>query len=172
MDKSVEPRQNLAKALYSRGMAATRAKDQATAAQCFHECLEIREKLAGEDLKNYRKKVDLLEVLARAGKHERAARLAGELRLDHQKNSDFQICAARSYAQASLAVADQSPLRRHYQEMALAALKTALEQGYKDTITLETHPDFDPVRDSPGIKQLLEKASAPRSPGVSVNGTR
>jgi hypothetical protein len=56
--------------------------------------------------------------------------------------------------------------------MALAALQTALEQGYRDTITLETHPDLDPVRESPGFKKLLEKASVSPSPGVSVNATR
>jgi len=56
--------------------------------------------------------------------------------------------------------------------MALAALQTALEQGYKDLITLETHPDLDPVRESPAFKKLLEKVSAVPSPGSAPNANR
>jgi serine/threonine protein kinase len=133
---------------------------------------DLKNVLADEDVKSYRKKVNLLEVLARAGKHDRAAQLAEQLRLDHQKDADFLISAARCYAQCSSAVTNQSPLRRHYEEMALAALQTALAQGYRDTITLETHPDLDPVRQSLGFKKLLEKVSKPPSPGVSVNAKR
>jgi tetratricopeptide (TPR) repeat protein len=164
IDKAVGLQQNLASALYSRGVVAGRAGDPAAAARCFRECLEIREGLAGQDVSSYRKRVDLLEVLARAGAHERAAQLAEKLRLDHQKNAEFLICAARSYAQCSSAVPGKSTLQRQYREMALAALQTALEQGYKDLITLETHPDLDPVRESPAFQQLLEKVSAPPSP--------
>ena len=38
IDKAVASRQNLAKALYSRGVVAARLGDPATAAKCFHEC--------------------------------------------------------------------------------------------------------------------------------------
>jgi serine/threonine-protein kinase len=157
MDKAVEPRQNLAKSLYSRGVVAARAGDQTTAGECFRECLEIRQELADQDVRSYRKKVELLEVLARAGKHEKAARLAEQLRLTHPKDADFLICAARCYAQCSLAVPDKPALRQNYLEMALADLEAALKQGYKDTITLETHPDLDPVRENPAFKTLVEK---------------
>jgi serine/threonine-protein kinase len=159
IDKAVGSRQNLAKALYSRGLIAARAGDPATAAKCFNECLEIREELADKDKTSYLKKVDLLEVLARAGAHERAAGLAANLRADHQKDADFLVCAARSYAQCSLGV-PQPALKRNYQELALKALESALEQGYKDLITLETHPDLDPVRETPEFKKLLKNVSA------------
>jgi serine/threonine-protein kinase len=172
IDKAVGSRQNLARALYSRGVVAGRAGDSATAGRCFRECLEIREELTHQDASSYRKKVDLLEVLARVGAHERAAQLVEKLRLDHQKNAEFLICAARCYAQCSLAVPDKSALRRQYPEMALAALQTALEQGYKDLITLETHPDLDPVRESPAFKKLLEKVSTVPSPGSAPDANR
>jgi tetratricopeptide (TPR) repeat protein/tRNA A-37 threonylcarbamoyl transferase component Bud32 len=161
IDKGVEPRQNLAKALYSRGVVAARAGDDTLAARCFQECLEIREELADKDVRSYRKKADLLEVLARVGRHERAAQLAEKLRLDHQKDSEFLICAARCYAQCSLAVPDKPALRGQYLKMALAALQSVLEGGYKDVITLETHPDLDPVRENPAFKKLMEKIGKP-----------
>jgi tetratricopeptide (TPR) repeat protein len=172
IDKAVGAQQNLAKALYSRGVVAARAGDPATAAGCFRECLEIREVLAEKDVRSYRKKVDLLEVLARVGTHARAARLAEELRVDHRKDADFLICAARCYAQCSSAVPDKSALRRQYLEKALAALQTALEQGYKDLITLETHPDLDPVRESPAFKELLEKVGTAPSWGSAPDAKR
>jgi serine/threonine protein kinase len=162
MDKAVEPQQNLASALYSRGMVAVRAGDSPTATKCFLECLGIRQELSGKDPSSFRKKLDLLEVLARAGKHGQAAQLAEQLRLHHQKDGEFLISLARAYAQCSLAVPDNRSLKEHYLEKALAAVQTALEQGYKDVITLETHPDFDPVRESPAFKKLLEKVDVAR----------
>jgi tetratricopeptide (TPR) repeat protein len=157
IDQAVGSRQNLAKAFYSRGMIAARAGDPATAAKSLHECLEIREELAAKDNSSFRKKLDLLEVLARIGQHERAAQLAENLHSGHEKNAEFLISAARCYAQCSVAVPDKSALRRQYRERALTVLQAALEQGYKDLITLETHPDLDPVRESPEFKALIER---------------
>ncbi|HTU17302.1 MAG TPA: serine/threonine-protein kinase [Gemmataceae bacterium] len=159
IDKAVGPRQNLAKALYSRGVVAARAGDDTLAVRCFQECFEIREELADKDVRSYRKKVDLLEVLARVGRYERAAQLAEKLRLDHQNDSEFLICATRCYAQCSLAVLDQPSARAQYVKMALAALQNALEGGYKDIVTLETHPDLDPIRENPVFTKLMEKVS-------------
>jgi serine/threonine-protein kinase len=159
MDKAVESRQNLAKSLYSRGIVAARAGDRTTADGCFRECLQIRQELAEQDVKSYRKKVDWLEVLARSGKHEDAARLAEELRLTHAKDAGFLVAAARCYAQCSSAVPDRPRLRQRYREMALADLETVLTRGYRDVITLETHPDLDPIRSSPAFQKLLAKVS-------------
>jgi tetratricopeptide (TPR) repeat protein len=159
IDKAVEYRQHLATALYSRGMVASRAGDPATAAKCFAECLKIREALAAKDAGNYGMKKDLLVALARAGTHEKAAELAEKLRRGHEKDTDFLIHVARSYAQSSLAVPDNPSLRQKYLELALAALEAALGHGYKDITTLEAHPDLDPVREMPAFKKLLEKVS-------------
>jgi serine/threonine-protein kinase len=172
IDKATGSQQNLAKALYSRGVVAARAGDPATAARCFRECLEIRERIADRDVSSFRKKLDLLEVLARVGAHERAAQLAEKLRLDHPKNAEFLICAARCYAQCSLAVPDKSTLRRRYREMALAAIQTALEQGYRDLITLETHPDLDPVREILAFTKLLGRVSVAPSPASAPDANR
>jgi serine/threonine-protein kinase len=172
LDKAVESRQNLANAVYSRGMVAGRAGDSAMAARCFAECLEIREELAAQDISSFRKKVDLLEVLARVGAHERAVGLAEKLRVDHQKNAEYLVSAARCYAQCSLAVPEELALRQKYLDMALGALQAALEQGYKDLMTLETHPDLDPVRERPAFKKLLEKVSAASSVAGAANVKR
>src|SRR5262249_20971153 len=149
LDKAVEARQNLSNALCSRGVVATRTGDRATAAKCFGECLDIRQELADKDDSSFRKKVDLLEILACTGKHERAAELAEKLGLGHEKDADFLVSAARCYAQCSSAVNDAPAPQRKYQDLALAALRMALEQGYKDTFALETNPDLDPIRANP-----------------------
>jgi serine/threonine-protein kinase len=160
IDKSVEYHQNLAAALYSRGIVAARAGDRTIANKCFGECLEIRQQLADKDPQSYKKKLDLLEVLARVGEHGRAAQLAEQLRAGHEKDSEFLICAARSYAQCSTDAANDPAVQQRYLDLALAALQIALEQGYKDTITLETHPDFDPIRKSPSFKKLLARVNS------------
>jgi serine/threonine-protein kinase len=172
IDKAVGSRQNLAKALYSRGVVAARAGDPATAAKCFRECIEIRQELAEKDVSSYRKKLDLLEVLARVGPHERAAQLAEDLRRNHQQDAEFLICAARCYAQCSSAVPEGSARQRQDLEMSLAALQAALDQGYKDRITLETHPDLDPVRETPEFKKLLEKVTSAPSPESAPHANR
>ncbi len=159
LDKAVDFRQHLATALYSRGMVAARAGNPTTAARCFAECLEIREQLAAQDAGDYGKKKDLLEVLARAGKHERAAELARELRRGHEKDADFLIYAARCHAQYTLAVGDNPTLRQKYLDLVLADLQTALGLGYKDVTTLEAHPDLDPVREIPAFKKLVEQVT-------------
>jgi serine/threonine-protein kinase len=157
IDKSAEPQQNLAKSLYARGVVAARGGDRVTAGKCFDECLEIREALAAKDARSYRKKLDLLVVLARVGKHPRAAQLAEQLRSGHEKNTDFLIHAARCYAQCALAVPSDLTLRPRYLELALAALQSALKNGYKDIIVLETNPDLDPIRGSAAFKKMIDE---------------
>jgi serine/threonine protein kinase/tetratricopeptide (TPR) repeat protein len=158
-DKGVAVRMILARSLYARGAIGVRSGERTLAAKCFDECLGIREEIAKKGLPNYRNQLDLLEVLARAGAHQKAVELAEKLREEHAKDSKFLICTARAYAQASLAVLNDASLRGQYREMALAALQTALELGYTDTIVLETNADLDPVRESPGFKKLMEKVS-------------
>jgi tetratricopeptide (TPR) repeat protein len=172
LDKAVEARQNLAKALYSRGVVATGTGDPATAAKCFGECLDIRQELADKDASSFKKQVDLLEILARSGKHERAAALAEKLRVGHEKDADFLVTAARSYAQCSSTAKNDAALGRKYQELAVAAVQTALAQGYKDTFTLETDPDLVPIRDNPEFKKLLENATKPASSRVAADANR
>jgi hypothetical protein len=140
------------------------AGDPTTAAKCFGECLDIRQELA-KDVASFPKQVDLLEVLARSGKHERAAEMAEKLRVGHEKDPDFLVNAARCYAQCSLAAKDDPTLQLKYQDLSLAALRIALEQGYKDTFALETNPDLDPIRANPKFKKLLENATRPASSG-------
>jgi tetratricopeptide (TPR) repeat protein len=172
IDKAVAYRQNLAKALYSRGVVAAREGDRAMATKCFDECLEIREELAAKDATSHRKKMDLLEALARTAMHKKATELAEKIRPTHLKDADFLIASARCYAQCSLAVVDKPDLARQYLETAIADLQAALKQGYKDTITLETHPDLDPLRKTPEFKKLLESVSKPPSTGATPGEKR
>jgi len=48
-------------------------------------------------------------------------------------------------------------LRARYQELALAALQSALQNGYKDTIVLEADPDLDPLRDTSAFKRMINE---------------
>jgi tetratricopeptide (TPR) repeat protein len=160
VDKSVEFRKNLAVALYSRGMAAQRMNDRAVADKYFRECLLIREELTVSDPKNDRKKMDLVLVLPHCGQHEQAALLAERLRTGREKDRELLLVVARCYAQCAAAVPSDSPLRARYEQKAVEALQTAVEQGYSDVMTLESAPDLEPVRERADFKKLLAKVKA------------
>jgi serine/threonine protein kinase len=157
LDKSVEPRMILAGALYGRGVVAVRSGNRgAAAAKDFAECLEIRRGLVAKDPKNYQKRMDLLQVLPRAGRFREAAQLAAELRVGHEKDAGLLVQLASCFAQCSAAAADDPALRQQYLETALATLESALALGYKEVFALETEPDLDPLRTTSTFKRLLD----------------
>jgi serine/threonine protein kinase len=156
LDKSVVFKHNLAIALYSRGLAAVRMNDVVGAESFFKDCLRIREELAAKDPTNYRRKINLMLVLPHCGKHVDAAQLAESLRDGREKNRDFLFDAAKCYAQCASASSKDAVLRPRYQQAALAALEACVAQGYKDSLTLETSPDLDPLRQTAEFKRLLQ----------------
>jgi tetratricopeptide (TPR) repeat protein/tRNA A-37 threonylcarbamoyl transferase component Bud32 len=155
-DKSVEFRQNLAAALYSRGTAARRMNDSAEADKCFRECLQIRKELASKDPKNDRARMDLILVLPHCGEHEEATRLAETLRTGRPNDRELLFILARCFAQCAAAVPGNTPLAARYEQRALESLETALAQGYSDIMMLETAPDLEPIRGHAEFKKLLE----------------
>jgi hypothetical protein len=130
-------------------------KDPRGAAQHFKECLKIRETLSSKDPANYRKQMDLMLVLPHCGQHQRAAQLAEKLRVGKQKDRELLLTIARCYAQCAAALAGDPTRQQQNEEKALAAMRDAVGQGYKDLISLETDPDLDPVRERPEFQKLL-----------------
>jgi tetratricopeptide (TPR) repeat protein len=157
-DKDVQFRRNLAIGLYNLGLATMRTKDAATADKYFRECLEIRSDLANHDPTNHMKKMDLMLVLPHCGKHEEAAALAEQVRTGREQDRELLFSVGRCYTQCAAAVGRESPLRRQYEQKALAALQAAVERGYKDVFSLEHDPDLELLQEHPEFKKLLAKA--------------
>jgi tetratricopeptide (TPR) repeat protein len=157
VDASVEYKKNLAVALYSRGLAAQRLKDAEGADKCFRECLQIRDEMAAKDPRNDRAKMDLMLVLPHCGKQEPAAQLAETLRTGKENDRELLLMIARCYAQCAAATSGESPLRAQYELKAVQALQAAVAEGYSDVMTLEAHPDLDPLRGRPEFKKFLEE---------------
>jgi tetratricopeptide (TPR) repeat protein/tRNA A-37 threonylcarbamoyl transferase component Bud32 len=160
-DKNVQWQRNLAIALYSRGLAALRLKDQEGADKFFAECLKIRAELAQKDPGNERKKMDLMLVLPLCGRYEEAAQLAESLRVGRDSDRELLMVIARCYGQCAAAVTEPRQ-RRQYQEKAMAALQASVQQGYKDLMTLETEPELDAIRELPEYAKLLSDFHAAR----------
>ena len=95
-------------------------------------------------------------VLPHCGKHVQAAELAESLRPGREKDYLFLINVAKCYAQCASAASNDAVLQPRYQQAALAALESSVAQGYKDSLTLETSPDLDPIRQTPEFKKTVQ----------------
>jgi len=117
------------------------------------------------DSKNAQRKVELLLVNARLGKHREAAKFAQELIDFAPKHpgkllaaaSGFALCSSVAVPQGQSASADDEALKRSYADKALATLRQAVQNGYKDVQGLQTNPDLEPLQSSDGYKQLLNQ---------------
>ena len=93
---------------------------------------------------------------ARCGKHEEAAAAAAELQQRRPTEANVQWQAACCYALCSSAVVhgkaashvtdDDRVRQQRYTTQAVAALRQAKANGYKDVHNLEVDPDLDPIR--------------------------
>jgi serine/threonine-protein kinase len=156
-DKNVQYERNLAQALYNRGLASMRLKDSVGAQAYFQESLKIQDALASNDPANDLKKMDLMLVLPHCGKHEQGAALAEKLRTGKEKDREVLLNISRCYTQCAAAVGSDSVLRHQYEQKGLAALRAAIDQGYKDIFALEHDPELEALQDHPEYKQLLAK---------------
>lgn len=156
-DKNLEILGNLSDVLYSRGAALVQLNRSSEAAPFFQECLAIREDLARKDPGSRKRDTDLMLILARNGKHEKAAALAVKLTSGAEKNRMALLDLARAYAQCSTQAPASSDLRKKYEDSALNALENAAKNGLREVVFFEM-PDLDPIRDKAQFKALQEEA--------------
>ena len=140
-------------ALYRAGVLA-RVTGDSKAEALFKECLTIREALA-KDLKNERRRADLMLVLARTGEHARAAALADTSRGGTVRDPEVLVEAARCYAGCAASTANDATLRAGYEQKAVKAVADAIASGYRDWVALETEPDLAPVREMAEFRAVV-----------------
>ena len=111
-------------------------------------------------------------VLARRGQFTEAASTAETLRAiaPYDKNTRYNV--ACSYAACVAAVAQGKPSgqltpeenarRRHYAELAVAALKEAVELGFTNVQHIVTDQDLVPIFQEKGFNELVEGLKAKR----------
>jgi serine/threonine-protein kinase len=139
---------------YGQGVAALAAKSP-LAAQQFADALEWREKLLGIEKESLPGKTAHLLCLARTGKTALAGQQADALRLRLARSPDLLIQLAGCYALLAVTAAD--PEKKALSEKAMAVLREATKEGYKDCVNLLTHPDLSVLASELAFKELVQK---------------
>jgi formylglycine-generating enzyme required for sulfatase activity len=127
------------------------------------------------------------QVLAYLGQAGAGLKRLEEFLARHARDGAFLYEAARAYAQVArivrarqgaraaalvgspglvsgaLALRDGAKRERGYTERAMALLRQALQQGYRNFRNLETDPDLEPLRGQPGFAEVLRRGHLERA---------
>jgi tetratricopeptide (TPR) repeat protein/tRNA A-37 threonylcarbamoyl transferase component Bud32 len=152
---------DLGLAYYRLGNLADIEKDAAAARGMYDASLKIRESLATISEGNDRRQTELMLALAHTGQTGRALELADRISAGPNVDREQRIFLASCYAQ----VARSTPAEKPEQvQTALAkavdAVRTAVREGFRDRVYLETEPDLEPIRNREDFRQLLTEIRA------------
>jgi tetratricopeptide (TPR) repeat protein/tRNA A-37 threonylcarbamoyl transferase component Bud32 len=142
--------------LYRLGNLADLEKNADVAKRQYAESLKIREDLAKISEANDRRQTELMLALAHAGQTVRALELADRFSAGPNVDREQRIFLAACYAQ----VARATPLEKAEQIQtalvkAVGAVRTAVGEGFRDRVYLETEPDLEPIRYRDDFKHVL-----------------
>ncbi len=160
---NVETRRALATTLYYEATAALQAGDGSGAKDGYRRCLEIRQVLAN-DRQVKGNEIDLIVALARCGQHAEAAKRADALVATRPKDENIYINAAGGYALAAGAASADATLARQYADKAVACVRSAIDRGWTNVVSLETDPDLEPIRTEPKFQELVAELKRPAKP--------
>ncbi|HLJ93798.1 MAG TPA: protein kinase [Gemmataceae bacterium] len=106
-------------------------------------------------------------VLAGRGQHALAAEAADKLRALDSKNLDYLYDAACGYAlcvpsvgqgkSAELLTPEETADKKRYAASAIETLSQLVQLHYTDVGRIETEPDFMPIRNEAGFKELIAR---------------
>jgi hypothetical protein len=100
-------------------------------------------------------------ALARCGEHAEAAAIGRRLLASRPEDAKLYVEVACGLALCAGAARDDAALARGYADEALAALRHAVERGWRDVGRLKVDPDLDPIRDDPGFRRLITELESP-----------
>ena len=142
--------------LYRLGNLADLENDADLARRLYEASLKIREDLAKISEANDRRQTELMLALAHAGQTARALELADRLSAGPNVDREQRVFLAGCYAQ----VARATPANKVEQVQtalvkAVDAVRTAVREGFRDRVYLETEPDLEPIRTRDDFKQIV-----------------
>ncbi len=134
---------------YQRGTLHLLLGKTEQAGEDFRRALDLRAPLTRYDAAGY------LLCLARAGRHAEAARMAEDLLAKNPRRTEAPWQAARGFALCA-AAAGEPKLKQTYLARALALVRKAAADDFRDTFVVETDPDLQPLRGEAGFRELLK----------------
>ena len=147
---------DLGMTLYRLGNLADLEKNADEARRLYEASLKIREDLAKISEGNDRRQTELMLALAHAGQTARALELADRFSAGPNVDREQRIFLASCYAQVARAT---PPEKAEQVQTALVkavdAVRTAVREGFRDRVYLETEPDLEPIRNRDDFKQIL-----------------
>ena len=96
-------------------------------------------------------------ALARCGRHAEAAKGADDLGQRIPNDPRMRFFTACIYALCAGAAGGDAAVADRYRALALEALGRAVDRGYRDAVTLQSDPDLEPLRGSPGFQAVLAR---------------
>jgi hypothetical protein len=155
----------LANAEYHLGTVHRLLNNEKAAQEDFLSCARNRETLFKDDKANAQRKVELMLVSARLGKHQEAAKMAQEIIEFAPKHPGKLFSAACGLAICSSAVAppgqsateDEQAIEYRYTVQAMDTLRQAAANGFKDVHGLQINPDLKALQSRGDYKQLVSQ---------------
>jgi serine/threonine-protein kinase len=134
----------------------------------YRTCLETRQALLKSDPNNIERKIELMRVAARLGQREDAARTAQRVCDYAPKHAGKLFSAACGFALCLDGLdPKQSPQAKvqmqNYADRAVASLRQAVQQGYRDLRAIEHTPDMRALRSDPRFIALVNELGQRRS---------
>jgi serine/threonine-protein kinase len=147
---------DLGLALYRLGNLADVEKKPGDARPMYEAALKIREDLAKISESNDRRQTELMLALAHTSQAERALELADRFAAGPNVDREQRIFLASCYAQVARAIPPEKAEQvQTALDKAVDAVRTAVREGFRDRVYLETEPDLEPIRQRNDFKSLL-----------------
>ncbi len=144
-----------ATAYYRYAQWLDKAKKTHDAQEWGMRALELRDKMLAAEPNNDRCKMDLMLTQGRFGTLENAEKDADALLAKASKDSEMLVQIAQSLAQAGQR--SQGETRDRLLGKAVAALKTAVDIGFRDHLTLKREVDLEPLASHPDFIAMIDQ---------------
>jgi tetratricopeptide (TPR) repeat protein/tRNA A-37 threonylcarbamoyl transferase component Bud32 len=154
---------DLGMTLYRLGNLADLEKKPVDARQMYEASLKIREELARISENNDRRQTELMLALAHTSQSERALELADRFSAGPNVDREQRIFLASCYAQAARSTPPEKAERIQTALVkAVESVRTAVREGFRDRVYLETEPDLEPLRNRGDFNAILGGIPLPK----------
>jgi tetratricopeptide (TPR) repeat protein len=154
----------LSNSLYRLGVTHEMMKKLDLSKEELKRCVDLRRALVKGDEEGMEVNASLMVALARSGEHAEAASIADEVvkragnepQFLFQASCAYSMCKAAAEALAQSKPTEAAELAKGYGDKAIATLRAAVDNGWRDAMTLYVDPDLDKAREDPRFHEIVK----------------